>query len=299
MARARNLKPGFFRDAKVVSCSFQARILFQGLWCMADYMGRLKYNPMEVKMEIFPADDVDVPACMEELNSTGLITMYHDCSGAALVQVTNFTKHQNPHVNERQDRNKNPIPCLPGPDEVAGSDDEEGEEKPTVEQRVRDALVVLREYSESDPADSLNLIPDSPFPLPDSGSPRTDPPPPAGSAGKQRKSTPKAKLTKTDLINDFEIPEDLAVQFLQIRKDKRLTLTPRAMDGLLREFEKVGLSVVTGIELCCRKSWGAFNADWDWQGGGSGRSGQPHTGKHTGFADQEFTEHLPDWAKEA
>ena len=91
MARARNLKPGFFRDAKVVSCSFQARLLFQGLWCMADYMGRLKYSPMEVKMEIFPADDVDVPACMEELSNTGLIEMYHDCSGAALVQVVNFT----------------------------------------------------------------------------------------------------------------------------------------------------------------------------------------------------------------
>lgn len=100
-------------------------------------------------------------------------------------------------------------------------------------------------------------------------------PPPAGSADKPRKSTPKAKLTKTDLTNDFGIPEELAVQFLQIRKDKRLTLTPRAMDGLLREFEKAGLSVVTGIELCCRKSWGAFNADWDWQGGGPGRTGKP------------------------
>jgi len=47
------------------------------------------------------------------------------------------------------------------------------------------------------------------------------------------------------------------------------------MDGLVREFEKAGLSVVTGIELCCRKSWGAFNADWDWQGGGPGRAGKP------------------------
>ncbi len=30
-----------------------------------------------------------------------------------------------------------------------------------------------------------------------------------------------------------------------------------------------------------------------------GGPGQSHTGKHTGFADQEFTQHLPDWAKEA
>jgi len=37
----------------------------------------------------------------------------------------------------------------------------------------------------------------------------------------------------------------------------------------------------------------------DWSppnGGGGGAPGQSHAGKHTGFADQEFTQHLPDWA---
>lgn len=301
MARARNLKPGFFRDAKVVSCSFQARILFQGLWCMADYMGRLKYNPMEVKMEIFPADDVDVPACMEELNSTGLITMYHDCSGAALVQVTNFTKHQNPHVNERQDRNKNPIPCLPGPDEVAGSDDEEGEEKPTVEQRVKAALVVLREYSESDPADSLNLIPDSLFPLPDSGSPRTDPPPPAGSAGKQRKLTypdefeqawkgyPKRPgNNKRDACKAWEArvkagadPDDILAGVQRYAAFCRIT----GKTGT--EFVKQGATFFGPSEH--------YLDDWT----PPPPDGKAPPSNHTGFSDHEYTEHLPDWAKEA
>lgn len=158
MARARNLKPGFFKDAKVVACSFQARLLFQGLWCMADYMGRIKYVPIEAKMEIFPADDVDVPACMSELEKNGLIEIYADRSGAALVQVKNFTKHQNPHINEKQGKDKKPLPCLPGPQECKA---DESSEKPFAEQEVINAIKVLSEYYESDPADSLNLIPDS------------------------------------------------------------------------------------------------------------------------------------------
>tara|TARA_A100000171_G_scaffold14637_1_gene13011 strand:+ start:3192 stop:4049 length:858 start_codon:yes stop_codon:yes gene_type:complete len=275
MARARNLKPGFFKDARIVACSYEARLLFQGLWCMGDYMGRLKYVPLEIKMEIFPADPVDVEKCMQELSDNGLIQIYTDRSGAALVQVTNFTKHQNPHVNERQDRNKNPLPCLPGPDDVKAQASEEGEEKPSTEQQVAQALRVLREYSESDPADSLNLIPDSLFPRTDSGDSEKSP-----EAGKP----PKSKLTKTDLINDFGIPEELAVQFLQIRKDKRLTLTPKAMEDLVNEFGKAGLGVPMGIELCCKRSWAAFKESWDWQGvgGRGGADGRKETPQERG-----------------
>lgn len=158
MARARNLKPGFFRDAKVVACSFESRLLFQGLWCLADYMGRLKYVPVEIKMEVFPADNVDIEKHMRELEQVGLIQMYQDHSGTALVQIVGFTKHQNPHINERMDKDKNPLPHLPGPNDCKPA---EGEEKPTEKQKVEDALRVLREYSDSNPADSLNLIPPS------------------------------------------------------------------------------------------------------------------------------------------
>jgi hypothetical protein len=82
---------------------------------------------------------------------------------------------------------------------------------------------------------------------------------------KRQRSEPKAKLTKTDLIKDFGIPEELAVQFLQIRKDKRLTLTPIAMSDLVGEFEKAGMTVQEGIAFCCRESWAAFKNSWNWR----------------------------------
>lgn len=154
MARARNLKPDFFRDSKVVSCCFESRLLFQGLWCLADYMGRLKYDPLDIKMRVFPADNVDIEKCMDELAAIGLIQIYRDSSGSALVQIRGFTKHQNPHMNERIGKDKKPLPHLPGPEDCQ-------QEKPDEIQQVRDAVETLREYYQSDPADSLNLIPSS------------------------------------------------------------------------------------------------------------------------------------------
>ena len=207
MARARNIKPGFFKDAKVVSCSFPARLLFTGLWGLADYMGRLKYVPLEIKMELFPADDVNISELMDELANQKLIEIYTDDSGAALVQVAKFSVHQNPHINERQDKDKNPLPFLPGPEECPktdGAKDEENqvveEEKPTKEQQLSDALVLLREYSGADPADSLNLIPDLLSLIPDSLIPIPDPPP---------KQKPPAKKPAGDYPEDFEIFWDL------------------------------------------------------------------------------------------
>lgn len=141
-----------------MACSFPARLLFEGLWCLADYTGRLKYVPIEIKMELFPADDVDVESLMGELADQGLIQIYRDHSGSALVQVTNFALHQNPHQNERFGKDKKPLPCLPSPEECECAEEAE---KGHTKQEVEYALRVLREYSESNPADSLFLIPDS------------------------------------------------------------------------------------------------------------------------------------------
>ena len=92
-------------------------------------------------------------------------------------------------------------------------------------------------------------------------------PPVSPQGGRAAPKKSRGKLTKTDLVNKG-VPEDLAVEFLQIRKDKRLTLTPTAWERLVNEFEKAGLSVVQGITLCCERSWASFKASWDWKGKG-------------------------------
>lgn len=100
MARARNIKPGFFRNADLVELPFEARLLFIGLWTIADRSGRMEDRPKQIKMELFPADSVDVDALLDELAAIGVVARYsHD--GKRYLQVVNFSKHQNPHKDEK------------------------------------------------------------------------------------------------------------------------------------------------------------------------------------------------------
>ena len=99
MARARNIKPGFFKNDVLVEMSFSTRLLFIGLWCIADREGRFEDRPKKIKMELFPMDDVDVDAALNELASGGFLVRY-EVDGKRYVQIYNFAKHQVPHHKE-------------------------------------------------------------------------------------------------------------------------------------------------------------------------------------------------------
>lgn len=99
MARARNIKPGFFRNADLAELPISARLLFIGLWTLADRAGRLADKPKQIKMEVYPADEVDVCELLDGLAELGLIQRYA-VDGERFIQVTNFSKHQNPHCKE-------------------------------------------------------------------------------------------------------------------------------------------------------------------------------------------------------
>lgn len=100
MARARNIKPGFFRNADLVELSFETRLLFIGLWTLADREGRLEDRPKQIKMELFPADSVDCDKLLDEIAATGMLDRY-EVDGKRYLQVVNFSKHQNPHRDEK------------------------------------------------------------------------------------------------------------------------------------------------------------------------------------------------------
>lgn len=99
MARARNIKPSFFTNEDLVELPFEDRLLFIGLWTLADREGRLEDRPKRIKMAVFPADSVDVDASLDRLAKSGFIARY-EARGIACIQVLNFAKHQNPHVRE-------------------------------------------------------------------------------------------------------------------------------------------------------------------------------------------------------
>jgi hypothetical protein len=100
VARARNIKPGFFTNEELVELPFATRLLFIGLWTLADREGRLEDKPKRIKMHLFPADDIDVDAALDELQASGFLARY-EIDGARYIQVLAFRKHQNPHRDER------------------------------------------------------------------------------------------------------------------------------------------------------------------------------------------------------
>jgi len=95
MAHARTIKPGFFKNEYLVELPFEYRLLFVGLWTLADSEGHLEDRPKRIKMELFPADDVDVDRGLDELARYGFIERY-ECEedDERIISILNFAKHQ-------------------------------------------------------------------------------------------------------------------------------------------------------------------------------------------------------------
>ena len=100
MARSRNIKPGFFLNDDLLELDFASRLLFAGLWTIADRLGRLEDRPKKIKIAIFPADDVDVSDMLFNLDARKLIKRY-SVDGCAYIAIPSWSKHQNPHHTEK------------------------------------------------------------------------------------------------------------------------------------------------------------------------------------------------------
>jgi hypothetical protein len=107
MARTRQIKPGFFVNEDMVELPFHTRLLFIGLLTIADRRGVLEDRPKKIKMAIFPADNIDIDASLNELAEFKFIIRYQ-VDGGKYIHICEFVKHQNPHKDEKA--NDMPMP---------------------------------------------------------------------------------------------------------------------------------------------------------------------------------------------
>lgn len=98
--RRRELSPSFFTSEQVSSCSIPSRLLFAGLWCLADREGRLTDDPWRIRLAVFPTDRVNVDALLDELVGHQLIVRYSTDTGDRLLAVPTFPKWQHVHPHE-------------------------------------------------------------------------------------------------------------------------------------------------------------------------------------------------------
>lgn len=111
MARARNIKPGFFKNELLVEQPAFVRLLFIGLWTLADREGRIEDRPKRIKLELFPYDSDDVASALDLLASTGFIHRY-SAGGKDVIQILTFLKHQAPHGTEKDSELPDAEGCL-------------------------------------------------------------------------------------------------------------------------------------------------------------------------------------------
>lgn len=122
--RIRSLKPDFFKDEELAELPPLTRILFEGLWCLADKEGRLEDRPKYIKAEVLPYDNCDVEKMLQVLhdakkgeaiekqqgsNRNGFITRYH-ANGRSYIQINAFKKNQRISGKEAETASEYPPP---------------------------------------------------------------------------------------------------------------------------------------------------------------------------------------------
>ena len=79
---------------------------------------------------------------------------------------------------------------------------------------------------------------------------------------------PPAKPEKFDpmlALGEHGVDEQLAADWLTVRRQKRAPLTQTALDGLVREAMTAGIPVARAVRICVERGWVGFKAAWAWQ----------------------------------
>lgn len=226
MARARNIKPSFFTNDELAELPFGARLLFIGLWTLADREGRLEDRPKKIKMQLFPADDIDIDASLDGLARAGLVIRYH-VEGSQFIQVTNFVKHQNPHHKEVDSVIPPPPVDFDQSKSLINNDD--------VHACAKHDSSMTQACPKLEPSKSplVPLIPDSLIPdslIPDSGSPQHDTA--ALKSCKPRRPKPPAQLPEW-------MPGDTWEAFVRSRKALKKPMTDDAQRLALMKLDRM------------------------------------------------------------
>jgi hypothetical protein len=120
MPRSRELKYGFFTDEEIARLTPWARLLFEGLWCLADRDGRLEDRPARIHALVFPYDhQLDIDALLREIaEAKGDFIQRYEVDGKNYIQIRTLNKNQHFHPKEKSAGYPTPparkVPGLPG-----------------------------------------------------------------------------------------------------------------------------------------------------------------------------------------
>ncbi len=75
MLKTRIIKPEFFKNDRLGECEPVVRLLYVGLWMMANRLGETQYDLSKIKSEIFPNTDIAIQPLIRQLEDHGLLVL--------------------------------------------------------------------------------------------------------------------------------------------------------------------------------------------------------------------------------
>ena len=83
----------FYKNEILAEFPALTRLLFTGLWGLADRCGRMEYRPKFIKVEILPYDNCDIEKMLADLAKKDFVRIY-ERRGKKIIWIVNFEKHQ-------------------------------------------------------------------------------------------------------------------------------------------------------------------------------------------------------------
>ena len=115
MARIRTIKPDFFRHEALYEAERKTRLplrlAFAGLWTACDRVGRFRWQPRVLKLDVLPFDELDFEKVLAALRDHGFLVQY-EYAGEQFGHIPSWGKHQ--HINQREADSVLPAPDLEG-----------------------------------------------------------------------------------------------------------------------------------------------------------------------------------------
>jgi len=109
--RSRIIKPGFFMNERLAECSLLSRVLFAGLWTLADKEGRLECRPKLIRAHIFPYENEppNITDLLAELQKGEFVQLYGP-NETDYIFILGWFENQKPHWNETESELPEPPP---------------------------------------------------------------------------------------------------------------------------------------------------------------------------------------------
>lgn len=145
--RSRNIKPGFFKNEELADCDPLSRLLFAGLWCLADKEGILEDRLRKIKVELLPYDNCNIGKLLSQLEDKKFITRYTVNSNNYIL-INKFKEHQSFNIKEKE--STFPTPCLNGVQLVQNNSDTNQERLKPEALSLKPEIPIQKKNSEKD-----------------------------------------------------------------------------------------------------------------------------------------------------